>query len=176
MGRKPKQAPEIVRVAEILDIPLNSDVMSMNELADFPNLKNESNRNKLIIGATAAGYTQAAIGDALGVNQNTIWEIIHRIDPNGMFRLSKGAKAAYTLNLLNSRKLEALSHMTPAKLKECSAKELSGIAKDMVMMTQNLTQSKHGAKGASKISMLMDAIEIERQNDEIEDAEIIEES
>ena len=175
MGRKPKQAPEICRVAECLDITLHSDVMNMRDLADFPDLDSESDKNKLIILATAAGYSQTRIGQAFGVNQNTIWGIVNRIDPNGMFRLSKNAKTAFITRLVESRCVEALSCITTEKLEESSAKELMGIAKDYVSINANLNQSKHQDLGGSHADILMAQIEAEQQRDGIEDAEIIEE-
>jgi hypothetical protein len=175
MGRPKKQAPEIVRVAECMDIQLHSDVMQMSDLADFPNIDDESPRNKLIVYATAGGYSQAAIAEALGVNQNTIWGIIHRIDPNGMFRLSPKAKDAFLVRLVKSRALEVMNYITPEKLKDSSAKELTGMMKDFVTINQSMTQSKHRENDGSRIDSLMEAIEVERKGDGIEDAVIIKE-
>ena len=176
MGRKKKQAPELVRVAECLDITLHSDVMNMRDLADFPNIDSESDKNKLIMMATACGYSQAKIGKAFNVTQSTIFDIIHRIDPDGMFRLKPSARTAFITRLAESRCVEALSCITPEKLEESSAKELMGIAKDYVVIKTNLNQSKHAQHGGSRLDSLMEAMEVERQNDNIEDAEIIEET
>ena len=163
MGRPKKKDPAIVRVAEAVGITLQTDVMCLEEVAQFPKLAQETPRNQGIVCALACGYSQGFIAKMFGLAQPTVWEIIQRIDPDGMFKLSPNAKKAFVTRLAEARGMEALSSITPEKLEESSAKELSGIAKDMAALSSSLNTSKHKDLTPSRLDSLIDgALEAER--------------
>lgn len=162
MARPRKTPTSEEKVAAALGVTLQSDVMGVHELAQFPSFQGESPRNQGIMCALACGYSQCFVAKMFGIRQPTVWEIAKRIDPDGMFKLSPNAKKAFITKIAESRGLEALSSITPEKLEDASAKELMGIGKDMVAITSALNQSKHKEIGASRLERLMDVIEEER--------------
>ncbi|MHC5061902.1 MAG: hypothetical protein ACYTFK_12560 [Planctomycetota bacterium] len=172
MGRPRKKDPVVVKVAEALNMTLAADVMSLDDLAGFPDLKGASARDQVIICACACGIGQAFVAKAMGISQQRVCEIVNTIDPGGMFRLSPDAKKAFVTQLYESRGMEALCSITPEKLVCSSAVELSRIAKTMADASASLNQSKHKGIVSSRVDMLMASIEEERLDSlEVEEAE-----
>ena len=169
-GAPKKRDQAVVKISEALGTVLTPDILSIEEMQGFPALKKESERNQMIMCATACGFSQPFIAKALGVSQPTINEIIQRIDPDHMFRVSPDAKKAFMTQMFQTRGTEALASITPEKLEESSASDLARIAKTMTDAAQNLNQSKHKEVSGNRLEMLMAQIENER----VEDAEIIE--
>jgi len=122
--------------------------------------------------AFACGYGTPFIAKMFGVSQPTIFDIIKRIDPNGMFKLSKDSKKSFLTKLYEARGLEALSSITAEKLEDSSASELARISKTMADAAANLNQSKHKEMTGSRLDMLMDAMESEA----VDVVEIVEDS
>ena len=170
-GRPKKRDKAVVQVAEALGTILTPDILCIEDMAGFPALRDENPRNQMIMCAVASGFSQGFIAHAMGVSQPTINEIIQRIDPDHMFRVSPSAKKAFQTQMMEMRCVESLASITAEKLADSSAVELSRIAKTMADAVQNLNQSKHKEVGTGRLDMLMDAIENER----VEDAVIIEE-
>lgn len=170
LGAPKKRDKALVLVAEALGTTLACDVMSLDELKDFPNLAGENERCQMIMSCVACGFSQSFIARALKVSQPTINEIIRRIDPNGAFKLSRDAKKAFMTQLCMTRGIEALSSITPEKLEASSARDLAGIAKTMGEFAAGLNQSKHKEIGGSRMDMMMASIEEERK-EKVEEAE-----
>jgi hypothetical protein len=163
MGRKPKKTEAVVKVAEALGITLAADVMSIEEMQDFPTLRDESVRNQGIMACIACGFPQSHVAEMFGVKQPTIHEIIHRIDPGGRFRLSPNAKKAFVTQMAEGRAMSAINSITFDELLECTPVERTKIATEMTKIAQSLNQSKHKEIGASRLDSLMDeVIEAER--------------
>lgn len=170
LGAPSKRDMAVVRVAEALGITLACDIMSLDDLKNFPDISNEKPRNQGIMCAYACGHGTPYIAKMFGVKQPTIFEIIKRIDPTGAFKPSPESKKAFMTQLAMTRGIEALSSITPEKLEESSAKELAGIAKMMGEFAAGLNQSKHKDIGSGKMDMMMASIEEERK-ERVEEAE-----
>ena len=163
MGRPRKKDPAVVRVAEAMAVTLEGDPMCLEEIHNFPTLLGASPKDQGIICMCACGFSQGFIAKSYGMAQPSVWERIQKIDPQGVFKLSPNAKKAFVTRLAESRGLEALSSITPDKLEASSAKELSGIAKDMVAVSQSLNQSKHKEITSGRLdSLIDDVLEAER--------------
>jgi hypothetical protein len=162
MGRKPKKEEALVKISEALGITLAADVMTIEELQDFPNLKDESRRNQGIMCCIACGFPQSHVAEMFKVEQPTIHGIIHRIDPGGRFRLSPNAKKAFVTQMAEGRAMSAINSITFEELKECTPVERTKIATDMTKISQALNQSKHKEIGASRLDNLLQEVEAER--------------
>lgn len=167
--RGKKRDKVVEKVAEAKLAVISNDILSLDEMNNFPDLRKENERNQMIIMATACGMSQPFIAKALGVSQPTINEIINRIDPNKQFRLSPDSKKAFMTQMYGTRCVEALMSITPEKLEESSAVELSRIAKTMNDAAQNLNMSKHKNISSNKMDMLMDALESEAVDADFEE-------
>jgi hypothetical protein len=162
MGRKPKKEEAVVKVSEALGITLAADVMSIEELQDFPNLRNEGKRNQGIMACIACGFPQTHVAEMFGITQPTVNGIINRIDPGGRFRLSPNAKKAFVTQMAEGRAMSAINSITYDELKECSPVERTKIATEMTKISQALNQSKHKEIGASRLDNLLQEVEAER--------------
>jgi hypothetical protein len=161
-SRDKRRDKVIHAAATAIGITMGADVMSMEELKDFPALDNESHRNQLIMCAVACGLSQPFIAKAFGVSQPTIWEIIKRIDPKGIFRISPDSKKAFITQLYTTRAMEALTSITPEKLEEMSGADLMRLAKIGTDAAQSLNQSKHKEIGRSRLDALVSEMEHDR--------------
>lgn len=161
-GAPKKRDKAVVRVSEALGITLAADVMTIEELQDFPNLRNESVRNQGIMACIACGFPQTHVAEMFGVKQPTIHEIIHRIDPGGRFRLSPNAKKAFVTQMAEGRAMSAINSITYDELMECTPVERTKIATEMTKIAQSLNQSKHKEVSASRLEMLLTEVEAER--------------
>ncbi len=171
-GAPNKRDQAVVRVAEAMGTTLAADVMTVDEMTNIPDIARENERNQGIMCAFACGYSTPFIAKMFKVAQPTIFEIIKRIDPNGVFKLSKDSKKAFMTKLYESRGVEALSSITVEKLEESSAVELARISKTMADAAANLNQSKHKEVSGSRLDMLMEAM-VQEGKEGYEDAEIV---
>lgn len=158
MGRPRKKDPAVVRVAEALSITFEGDPMSLEEIRNFPTLLDASPKDQGIICMYACGYSQGFIAKSYGMAQPSVWERIQKIDPDGVFKLSPVAKQAFITRLVESRRLDVLGSITQDKLDDSSARELSGIAKDLTMVHQSMNQSKHKEITAGRLDSLIDDV------------------
>ena len=162
-GAPKKRDKAVVQISEALGITLSADVMCIEELRDFPSLRNESVRNQGIMACIACGFPQSHVAEMFKVKQPTIHEIIHRIDPGGRFRLSPNAKKAFVTQMAEGRAMSAINSITFDELLECTPVERTKIATEMTKIAQSLNQSKHKEIGASRLDSLMEeVIEAER--------------
>jgi len=164
VGRPRKRSPVVQKIAEALSLTLTPDILSIEDMKGFPELAKESERNQLIMAGTALGLSQPFIAKALKVSQPTINEIINRIDPDKMFRVSAKAKKAFQTQLYESRCSEALISITPEKLEESSASDLARIAKTMSDAAQSLNTTKHKDLGGNKMDLLLDQMAKEAED------------
>ena len=148
-------------VGEAMGAQLGSEILSLEELRDFPDIRNESERNQLVMAAVACGYSQPFIARAFKVSQPSINEVIRRIDPDGMFKISPNGKKALMTRMYEMRGMEALASITPEKLEDASARDLASIAKTCSDASMSLNQSKHKEIGASRLDNMLKALEME---------------
>jgi hypothetical protein len=160
-GRPKKREREVVQVAEALGITLSADVMSLDDMKGFPHLDEMDEKDRAILCMNACGFSQGFMARVLGMAQPSVWERLKKADPDGMFTLSAQSKKAFMTRLAESRGLEALAYITPEKLEGSSARELIGIAKDAVGISQQLNQSKHKEVSVSKLDYMIDAMNSE---------------
>ena len=144
------------------------DVLTLDDMEGFPGIRDESERNQLIMCAVACGLSQNFIASALGVTQPTINEIIKRIDPDGKFRISPKASKAFITQLYATRGIEALMSITPEKLQASSASELARVSKLMSDAAQNLNATKHREIGGNKMDLLLEQMAAEAVDVEFE--------
>ena len=148
--------PEEEDLGETESLMLASDVMSAEDLVNYPKIKGESPRDQGIMCAYACGYGQRYIAKMFGIGQPAVCKIIKRIDPDHTFRVTADAKKAFITRIAESRAVEALSMITYEDLQESSATEKARVADTMLKITQSLNQSKHKELGASMLDSLID--------------------
>lgn len=161
MGAPRRRDQVVENVAEFMGIQLAADVLSMEDLKDFPNLLGESKRNQGIMCMVAAGFPQNHIADAFGISQPTVWEIVHRIDPEGMFKLSKQAKKAFITQMAEGRAMSAISSISYDDLMKLDADKRANVAQKMMKISADLNISKHKELGATKMDLLMEQMAAE---------------
>lgn len=171
MTYKPKKKGLEAEIKTALGITMESDLMQLEELREFPDLLNEPPRNQVIMAATALGIGQNYIAQALGVSQPTINEIINRIDPERRMRASKSAKRAFITKLYESRAIEAIGSITFDEIQQLSALEKGRLGKLCSEAAQNLNQSKHRESGGSKLDRLIQQVEAEASGAPYEEVE-----
>lgn len=149
---------------------LEEDALSLDEIAKYPSLVHETPRTQAIMCALVAGYSKNFIGKMFGISRARVFDIAKRVDPEGAFKASREAKKAFVTRLVETRGLEALSSITPEDLMNATVIEKTRIADTMFKISQNMNQSKHGEKRASRLNSILDMIE----NESSEDAEFTE--
>lgn len=169
-----KRDKAVVAISEAMGIQLAADAMCIEDLQGFPDLANESKKNQAIMCMTACGFPQTHIAEAFKLAQPTVHEIIHRIDPDGMFKISKNAKKAFITKLAEGRAMSAISSISYEDLLDLNAKDRTSVAKDMMKISQDLNVSKHKELGGTKMDMLLEQMAAEAE--EAEFVEIKEES
>lgn len=170
VGRPKKRDRAVVQISEALGTVLDAEVLSVADMEGFPQLQNESPKNQMIMCGVACGISQQFIANAFGLAKSSVSKVVNRIDPHGMFKVSKEAKKAFMTQLYESRGMEALMSITAEKLEDSDANQLASIAKKMTDAAQSLNQSKHKELETTKLDqMLSNALA------EIGEAEVIEE-
>jgi len=171
VGAPSKRDRAVIEVSECLGIRLNADILSIEDLQGFPNLRAENSRNQGIMAMVACGFSQSHIAEAFGVAQPTIWEIVNRIDPQKKFKLSKKAKRAFITQMAEGTAMSAIASITYSDLIELGADKRTVVAEKLMKLSADLNQSKHKDTGGSRLAQLIEQIE----NETVEDAEIVEE-
>ena len=167
-----KQMATSEDIGEMSDEMEFGEVLDTGDMSEYPQIRNLKPRDQMILCASVSGYSPQFIAESLKTDRKTISRALVRIDPTNAFKISKDKKRAFLQRVSESKMLEAMSNITPGKLKESSARELSAIAKDFATISGNLTTSKHRETGTtSRLESLLLAVEIER----LETAEVIEE-
>lgn len=162
------------RLGGAVEVALSGDALSCEELEHLPAISGASLRNQGMLAMGAVGYSQGDIAEAYGISQQRVCEVLKKLDPNGMFRLSPVAKRAFVSKLAEGKALAAIGSITLSEIKESTPVERARIAKTMTDISQTLNQTKHKEIGGSKLDVLLDSIEKERLS-KMPEAEIIEE-
>ena len=154
-GTSNGREPLPYELADAKALLLAGDVMGAMDLGAFPDIASEEPRSQAIMCMAACGMSQTYIAKVFDVSQPTINGIIKRIDPNGMFTIDRAGKNAFITKMAQGRTVEAMASITPEKLEESSARELTAIAKDMVSIDQTLNQTKHKEMAGSRLDNLL---------------------
>lgn len=156
MGRPKKRDASLVAISEAMGLRLSADILSIEDMEGFPQIHEESQRNQGIMAMWAAGFPQSHIAEAFDVTQPTISEIINRIDPNGMFKLSPKRKKAMITQLAEGRAMSAINSIGLNDLMELDADKRANVAQKMMKISQDLNVSKHKNMDRNNMQMLMD--------------------
>ena len=137
MTKKPSS--EEIRAIESVDevMPRGVDVSS-----DLPAIADMPLKAQMILALVAVGFSFRGIGKVLGCESATVSYYVTRYDPEGRFTLSKDAKRAFIAKLWEGRAAEALSHITPEKLQQSTARDLAYVAKTAVQAMENNESGK----------------------------------
>ena len=165
-GRPKKRDLAVVEVADAMGIRLAADALSIEDLEGFPDIKGESKRNQAIMCMTACGFPQTHIADAFGVSQPTIWEIINRIDPQGMFKLNPNRKKAFITKIAEGVAMSALNSISYGDLLELDADKRASVAQKMVKVSQDLNVTKHKNIGENRMDLLLEQMAAESEDGE----------
>ncbi len=165
-GAHRKRDRIVVEVADAMSISLTADILTLEEMKDFPQLQNETARNRSIICLSACGFPQAHIAAALKITQPSVHEVLHRVDPNGMFRVSADAKRAIITRLAEGVAMSAINSITYDDLLALDADKRMSLAQKAVKISGDLNQSKHKHIDSNRLDNLIN---------EMDKAEIMEE-
>lgn len=155
IGAPAKRDRAVVEIAEMMGIQLAADALCLEDLDGFPDLANESKRNQGIMACVVAGFPQSHIADAFGIAQPTVWEIIHRIDPDGLFKISPKAKKAFLTKMAEGRAMSAIASISYEDLMELDADKRANVAQKMMKIVQDANVSKHKAMDGGRMDMLL---------------------
>ena len=159
---KPREGePDPEEQLDEIGMALTSDVLGAEELEQFPDIKSMSERNQGVFAMHVCGYGPAFMAKAFGVSQPCITRLLNRLDPDRRYKLDPNAKKAFLTRVLTSKAAEAMACITPDKLMDASAKELTGVMKDCLGMSETLNQSKHAQLSTGRLDNLLDEIERE---------------
>ena len=168
-GAPAKRDRAVVQISEAMGIQLAADALCIEDLAGFPDIASESKRNQAIMCMVACGFPQSHIAQAFDVAQPTVWEIIHRIDPNGMFKIDPKAKKAFITKMAEGRAMSAIASITYEDLMDLDADKRMNLAQKAMKISQDMNVSKHKDLGGNRMDMLL-----EQMAAEATDAEFVE--
>ena len=171
VGAPARRDRATVEIAEAMGIQLAADALCIEDLAGFPNIADESNRNQAIMCMQASGFPQSHIADAFGLSQPTVWGIIRRIDPEGMFRLDPKGKKAFITKMAEGRAMSAIASISYDDLMELDADKRANIAQKMMKISQDMNVSKHKDVGSNRMDALMEQMAAEATDAEFEEVE-----
>lgn len=169
VGAPKKRDRVVAEVAEAFNINIASDVLTLEELDGFPNIRDLNKRDQAMMAMVACGFSQGHIAEAFGLAQPTVWEIIQRIDPDGLFKISPKAKKAFITRMAESRAMSAIGSITYNDLLELDADKRANVAQKMMKISQDMNQTKHKDLGGNRMDLLL-----EQMAAEAEDAEFTE--
>ena len=144
----------------LLDIAdAHTDPLSEEERQKFPPMKCNSARDEVIMCCIVAGLSQYKIAESFGIAQPTVWKIIKRLDPSGMYKRDKNAKKAMLAGMALQSAAGMQNFITEEKLEDSSAKDLVGMTKQYVDIANNLSESKHKTVGAGRMDAMLEEME-----------------
>lgn len=161
IGPPSKRDRAVVEISEAMGIQLAADALCIEDLAGFPDIASESKRNQAIMCMVACGFPQTHIAQAFGVAQPTIWEIIQRIDPEGMFKIDPKAKKAFITKMAEGRAMSAIASITYEDMLDLDADKRATVAQKLMKISQDLNVSKHKNLGGGRMDMLLDQMAAE---------------
>lgn len=100
-------------------LPVTIEAAAPEGFQDLPE------RVQQILTLCACGFSMASIAKLANVSDAAIANLISRYDPAHKFYLSATDKRAFMANLLQSKMMEAMLHITPEKLEGASLKDLA---------------------------------------------------
>lgn len=152
---------EVARLEEFeipdLNLPspmeLRSSVMLMEDIPD---------RAAIILALSAMGYGPTRIAGILKIKTPTVYDYINRYDPQRKCTISDEDRRLITTKMMQSTAVEALMNITPAKLQESTAKELSAIASQCAQTVERLSLSKKigDTISSSRVANMIDALDM----------------
>ena len=157
-----REKHDITVPRKALEEMMTGDVLGSMELSKFPVIKTLEPRTQAMLCAYACGYGTPFIAKMFDVSQPAVVKMINRHDPDRMFKIGPDAKKAFITRIVESRMAEAITSITPEKFEASTAKELTGIAKDLATIQANMNQSKHKSVDRGRLASLLEASELER--------------
>ena len=136
---------------------LHGELLSSADMDGFPEIQKLSLVNQGIMCAHAMGYSQRAIADMFDKEQPNVCALIKRVDPKGMIKVTPQTKKAFQIRMLEARAMEALSYITPEKLKAAGAGELTKVSTALLNASQSMQQTKHKAIDGTRLDALIEA-------------------
>jgi len=158
----PREKHDITVPRKALEEMMVGDVLDSAELSKFPVIKDLEPRIQAQLCAYACGYGTPFIAKMFGISQPAVVKTLNRYDPERMFKIGPDAKKAFITRIVESRMAEAITSITPEKFEASTAKELTGIAKDLATIQANMNQSKHKNVDQGRLASLLEASERER--------------
>ena len=186
MGRSKADKAELVRRNANARLPSKedfddlhsiqySDVVMDSEILDkYPDMRKMTKRQQVILASAALGLGHRGIAHAFGISKEAVQQVLMLVDPDKTVRMTKEGRKAFMTRMVEARASEAVLAITPEKLNDSSAKELTVIAKNLASISQAMNQSKHKAVSSGRLVSLMDEIEAERVSNA--DVTVIEET
>lgn len=126
-------AEELQRIEEKAR-DISPGIVSVDRLPAIPDGENVPTAALAVLCMSACGMSKRQIASVLGCHPSNIDYYKRRYDPTGEFRMNPAMIRAYALTQVRSVKLHAVALITPQKLEEATAKELSEIALRMSKM------------------------------------------
>jgi len=154
-GKTKLAEPEMLAGSE--EEMLHGELLSSADMEGFPEIQKLSLTNQGIMCAHAMGYSQRAIADMFDKEQPNVCALIKRVDPKGMIKVTPQAKKAFQIRMLEARSMEALSYITPEKLKAAGAGELTKVSTALLNQSQSMQQTKHKAIDGTRLDSLIEA-------------------
>jgi len=145
------------KLADALDA--HKEPLTREEIEKFPAIKYLTPRDEVIMACVVMGVSQAKIGQAFGIAQPTVHEIIRRLDPMKMYRRDRNAKKAILADMALQNAAGAQRYITEEKMVESSAKDLVSMQGQWVKIGNDLTQAKHSDAPPSKLDDILQDIE-----------------
>jgi len=156
------RVPAKVDFDELNDIRFSDVVMDSELLDQYPDMRKMTKRQQVVLAAAAMGLGHRAIAAAMGITHEAVGKMLRVIDPDSRVRVSREGKRAFITRMVESRMSESLLAITPEKLNDSTAKELTTIAKNLAGISQTMNQSKHRSVSSGRLTHLMSEIEGER--------------
>lgn len=120
--------PEELQKLEEKAKDISPGIVSVDRLPAIPDGENVPVAALAVLCMSACGMSKRQIAHVLGCHPSNIDYYKRRYDPTGEFRMNPAMIRSYALTQIRSVKLHAVALITPEKLAEASAKDLSEIA------------------------------------------------
>ena len=134
------------------ELPSVVDVRSLPDCADMP-LPALG-----ILCLKAMGWTNRMIADWQKVDVSLPDYYIRRYDPQRKFAMTPDQTRALVTAFARSKKLEAISHISPAKLEAASARDLASVAVAMQRVEEVLSADGKSGDDMSRGALLIQEI------------------
>ncbi|MBM3300169.1 MAG: hypothetical protein FJY85_09460 [Deltaproteobacteria bacterium] len=119
--------PETIETGEKLDAGDFSFLPTTIEV-DVPKPGDMPARAQQVLCLLACGFSPTSIAKLAKITPQAVSNLVSRYDPDKKVTLTSKERRAFISQLWEARGIEALLHITPAKLADSTAKDLAGIA------------------------------------------------